>query len=198
MANTRFAARCQCETQNVEGQILYRIQQNRSSIITNDIDNALVHPSSDSIAVMKTSDGRRDQSFAGESLCGRETNLGQPLDVELDFLPSVRVCRIVQSFVGESVRYVGKVITVCWVLKPGGQAIGSGALPAPRVVPGSGRPDIRSGAKGFLELQCGIDLVRIFDPCIRIAITVIINGSLDITVSVVANFYKVRRARRKP
>lgn len=92
----------------------YRIQQHRSSIVTDDIHDSIILPRFQRIAIMQAGDCRRDDAFRTELGACSNTDLSQPSLVPGDFPGNIVICGIVLVFVGKSVGNVSKCITICW------------------------------------------------------------------------------------
>jgi hypothetical protein len=98
--------------------VTYCVQQRSSSVITNSIPQAIVNPSFDSVTIVETSNGRRNESTKTDMLSLRKASLIEPHLVELNLLGSIAISGIVKLFMGESVSEVSKKVTVGGVLPP--------------------------------------------------------------------------------
>ena len=76
------------------------VEKKWSSVVSNDVDNAIVLPCLKSICVVQAGNGRRDDALGTEALGSIQSHLFKPCLVERDFLRSVRIRRIGEVFVG--------------------------------------------------------------------------------------------------
>lgn len=164
-----------------------RVQQHRSSVVTNDAYNAIIVPGSEHVGIVKPCNGRRNDAVRGKSQGIVDANLFQPRNVEVNLLVCIRVSRVVQTFVRECVRNVSKGIAICSDRKPCSKVIQFNAGQAPGIVCWRSRPDVRSCTWWLLELERRVDLVRIFDGSFRITYCVRIDvySRFNRTISIV-------------
>lgn len=175
--------------ESIEG---VRVAQHGAGVVTDHELDAVVHPCLDSITVVQTSDGGRDETVCRELVASGDANLLHPRDVEVNLAARIVVGSIVELLVREGVRYGSENVLV--VLEPGGDGVQLGAGQAPGVVLKLGGPQVGSGAQGLLELERRVRGGVVVNSVGRRAqsrATGMAGGIVNIAVTVVANLNKV-------
>ena len=173
------------------------VPQGRASVVTNDVLDAVLHPGADGITIVETSDGGRNETIRGEPLGGPESGVLEPLDVVNHLAVGIVVRGVVHLLVGESVRKMGKGVTVGGGLEPGEEVIGLGALSVPRVGGGERRrPHIGAGAQGLDPVVGDIGNLVVVDRLVGVAgVAGLAHGLDDGTVTVVGELHEEVRTR---
>jgi hypothetical protein len=70
------------------------IAKQRAGVVADHVKDTVVHPASDNVGVVETSDCRGDNAAVAPTLRGTQSNLFQPCPVESDLLGRVGVGRI--------------------------------------------------------------------------------------------------------
>lgn len=143
------------------------VAKNRTGVVTNNILDAVVGPGADGVTVVKTGNGRRNNAVRSEVLGVGNAHLLQPGLVELNLTSSIVVCGVVELFVGEGVRNVGKRVEVGRVTEPVGKGIETAAVLGPSVRHKLRGPDIETSTKRLLELERRVGDLTILNSVVR-------------------------------
>ena len=109
------------------------ILERSTRVVSDDVVDAVLHPSTDNVTVVKTSDGRGNKAVGREVSSVSHTHLREPGLVENDLLAGVGVGGVVELLVGEGVGKVAKGVTVGRLGEPLGERIKHDAVQSPVV-----------------------------------------------------------------
>jgi hypothetical protein len=191
--------------------LVHLIHQNRTSIVTNNVNDGCCNPCTDCVAIVKTCNSRRDKSFGTELCCTCDADLFKPCLIPSQFLVNIEIGRIILILMCESVRDMRKGVQVRRLCPPGLEGIKIGACRGVWICLWGRRPEIDTGIDRFHKFECGVDLIRIFDgtdsTCCpglvdvfgildMVSVTLYSHENqavtyFDIAIAIVANFHKV-------
>ena len=108
--------------------LILSIHQNRSSIVTDNVNNACRNPCTDGVAIVKTRNGRRDKSFGTEVLCRCNANLRKPCLIPSQLLVDIEVGCIILILMCESMGDMIEGVQIGRLCPPGLEGIKIGAF----------------------------------------------------------------------
>lgn len=182
--------------ERVEGVVW--VAEHGTSVVTDDILDAVVHPGLDGITVVQTSNGRRNESVGRELVAGPQSNLLHPRNVECNLAVCVIVSGVVEFLMREGVRNSCKGVGI--FVEPLGDLVQLTTLQGPVVDSPLRAPEISTGAKRLLELQSGVWRRVVVHSIVWSANSLagcLVRRVINVAVSVVTNLNKVAGTSRK-
>jgi hypothetical protein len=179
-----------------------RVPGHRTGVITDSVVKTSIQPGLESISVVETSDLRGHKTLARIVASLINTNLLQPVLIELNLAISISIGDVILVEMGKCVRDVAELIAVGRDGEPLGKRItrAEGAVGLPLILLGPGWPLVDAGVDRFLDLMGRVRQVLVVDSFLGNTdqVTSGAKGSVhDVAVTIVGHLQSEARARRK-